>query len=97
VPFSVSNGPADGWGVGATANAPYAGVRLDTPCAFCTGADARGAVVFDPLGNVTFYDRNGPPLPLDAAAVSLTAQDTREVKTILVTGNGSLRSLFTSR
>jgi hypothetical protein len=97
LPSSVSFGPADGGGAGQTAKAPYAGVRLDTPCAFCTGADGRGAVVFGPLGDVTFQDRNGPPLPLTAAAVSLTGTGTREVKTVLVAGNGSMRSLFTAR
>jgi prepilin-type N-terminal cleavage/methylation domain-containing protein len=101
LPFEVMFGPSDGWGTGTKAKAPYADVPLDVPCTFCTGPDGRGAIVFDPLGSVAFYDRNGPPLALDAAALSLTAVDRgggeREVKTILVAANGSMRGLFTSR
>jgi prepilin-type N-terminal cleavage/methylation domain-containing protein len=97
LPFTVTFGPVDGWGVGTTAVAPYAGIPLDRPCVFCTGANGRGAVVFDPLGAVTFYDRDGPPLPLPGAALTLTARDTNEVKTLLIAGNGSMRSIFAAR
>jgi prepilin-type N-terminal cleavage/methylation domain-containing protein len=97
LPFLVSIGPPDGWGAGTVAKGAYAGIRLDVPCAFCTGAGGRGAIVFDPLGGVSFFDRNGPPLALSGAAVSLTARDTREVKTIVVGANGSFLNIFTSR
>jgi prepilin-type N-terminal cleavage/methylation domain-containing protein len=97
LPWQVSFGPVDGWGLGTRAVAPYGGVRLDSPCLFCTGPQARGAVVFEPLGDVRFYDRNGPPLPLDGAALSLTARNTGDVKTVLIGGNGSMRSMFTAR
>jgi prepilin-type N-terminal cleavage/methylation domain-containing protein len=97
LPFLVSMGPADGWGAGARATGAYAGIPLDNPCAFCTGIAGRGAIVFEPLGTVTFHDRNGPALALTGAAVSLTARDTREVKTIVVAANGSLLNIFTTR
>jgi type IV fimbrial biogenesis protein FimT len=97
LPFLVSVGPADGWGPGTTAPAPYAGIALDKACAFCTGPEARGAIVFDPVGTASFYDRNGAALGLPGAALSLTARDTREVKTVLVGTNGSMLGMFTSR
>lgn len=98
LPFLVSLGPPDGWGPGKTAPAPYAAIALDKPCAFCTGAGSRGAIVFDPVGTVSFYDRNdGPALALPGAALSLTARDTGEVKTVLVGTNGSMLGMFTNR
>jgi prepilin-type N-terminal cleavage/methylation domain-containing protein len=97
LPTQVAIGPADGWGGGARAQAPFDSVALDKGCAFCTGAGSRGAVVFEPLGDVTFYDRNGVPLALDGAALSLTADDTREVRTLVIARNGMMRSLFTAR
>jgi prepilin-type N-terminal cleavage/methylation domain-containing protein len=97
LPFLVWIGPPDGWGAGKRTSGAYAGVALDNPCAFCTGAGSRGAIVFDPLGTVSFQDRNGPALALPAAAVSLTARDTNEVKTIVVGGNGSMLNIFTTR
>jgi prepilin-type N-terminal cleavage/methylation domain-containing protein len=97
LPFLVSLGPPDGWGPGQKAPAPYAAIALDKPCAFCTGAGSRGAIVFDPVGSVSFYDRNGPALDLPGAALSLTARDTGEVKTVLVGTNGSMLGMFTTR
>lgn len=97
LPFLVSLGPPDGWGPGQSAPAPYAAIALDKPCAFCTGTGARGAIVFDPVGTVSFYDRNGPALALPGAALSLTARDTGEVKTVLVGTNGSMLGMFTTR
>jgi prepilin-type N-terminal cleavage/methylation domain-containing protein len=97
LPFLVSVGPPDGWGPGTRATGAYAGIPLDNPCAFCTGVGGRGAIVFDPLGSVSFYDRTGPALALTGAALSLTARDTREVKTIVVSANGSFLNIFTSR
>jgi prepilin-type N-terminal cleavage/methylation domain-containing protein len=97
LPFLVSVGPADGWGPGTKAPAPYSAIALDKACAFCTGANSRGAIVFDPVGTVSFYDANGPALALPGAALSLTARDTSEVKTVLVGTNGSMLGMFTTR
>lgn len=97
LPFLVTVGPADGWGPGTAAPAPYANIPLDRACAFCTGLGARGAIVFDPVGTASFYDRNGPALGLPGAALSLTARDTGEVKTVLVGANGSMLGMFTNR
>jgi prepilin-type N-terminal cleavage/methylation domain-containing protein len=96
MPFLVSIGPPGGWAGKKGPMGAYPGITLDDPCAFCTGAGRRGAIVFEPLGTVSFYDRNGPPLGLAGAAVSLTARDTQEVKTIVVGANGSFLNLFTT-
>jgi prepilin-type N-terminal cleavage/methylation domain-containing protein len=97
LPFLVSVGPPDGWGAGTMAPAPYSGIALDRACAFCTGPNGRGAIVFDPVGTASFYAGNGPALPLPGAALSLTARDTAEVKTVLVGANGSMLGMFTNR
>lgn len=40
-----------------TLPAPYTGIPVTTCCSFCgTGSNRRGAIRFDPRGQVTFYD-----------------------------------------
>jgi len=95
LPGQVVVGPPTGQGATAIMPAPFDGIPINVDCAFCLGADRRGAVVFDPLGSVTFQDRNGPPLALPkGASLSITAPDAGEVRTIaIVAANGALQTL----
>jgi prepilin-type N-terminal cleavage/methylation domain-containing protein len=104
LPPNVRVGPIDGMGSAATLKAPFAGIAVNTRCGFCTGAGGRGAVVFQPLGHVTFQDANGPALALPSgASLSLradqpelptTAAAGAEVRTIAIAApTGSFRTL----
>lgn len=94
LPNLVGVGPAGGWGAGSLAPAPNVGISLDAACTFCTGGDGRGAVAFDPpRGNASFYGSNGAPLGLTGGSLSLTAQNTTEVRTLVIGGNGAFRPL----
>ena len=88
---SVVVGPATGQGASAIMPAPFSGIAINVACAFCTGADRRGAVVFQPNGTVTFQDRAGPPLPLpQGASLSLTRAESEEVRTIAIAASTGL-------
>jgi prepilin-type N-terminal cleavage/methylation domain-containing protein len=104
LPANVRIGPVDGMGSSATMKAPFAGIAVNTSCGFCTGTDGRGAVVFQPLGHVTFQDDNGPALPLPTgASISLRAEQPdlpttaaagAEVRSIAIAAaTGSFRTL----
>jgi prepilin-type N-terminal cleavage/methylation domain-containing protein len=104
LPPNVRVGPVDGMGSAATLKAPFAGIAINTRCGFCGGTGGRGAIVFNPLGNVTFQAGNGPPLVLPAgASISLradqadlpsTAAAGAEVRTIAIAAStGTVRTL----
>jgi prepilin-type N-terminal cleavage/methylation domain-containing protein len=89
-------GPAAGQGAGATMPAPFTGIPIDTACPFCTGADGRGAIVFQPNGTVTFQAGNGPPLDTmpAGASISLTQPESSETRTLVVaSATGIVQSL----
>jgi prepilin-type N-terminal cleavage/methylation domain-containing protein len=88
-------GPASGQGASAVMPAPFSGIAINVDCLFCTGADRRGAIVFQPNGTVTFQDRAGPPLALpQGASLSLTRAESQEVRTITVAAStGLMRTL----
>jgi len=95
LPFGVIVGPTAGQGAGAVMPPPFAGIAIDKACGFCTGANRRGAIVFDPGGSASFYDRAGAPLALPAgASFSLTSADAAEVRTLVVAApTGALTTL----
>lgn len=104
LPLNVVVGPVDGIGAAAAMKAPFAGIAVNTRCGFCTGAGGRGAIVFDPLGPVTFQDGNGPALDLPTgASLSLRASEAglpdtaaagAEVRTLAIaSATGALRTL----
>jgi len=104
LPPNVRVGPVDGMGASATLRAPFAGIAINTRCGFCTGTGGRGAIVFSPLGHVTFQEGNGPPLALPVgASISLRAEEAElpttaaagaEVRTIAIAAaTGALRTL----
>jgi len=104
LPPNVRVGPIDGMGTSVTLKAPFAGIAVNTRCGFCTGAGGRGAIVFSPLGHVTFQAANGPPLALPTgAAISLRAEQAdlpttaaagAEVRTIAIAAaTGAFRTL----
>jgi prepilin-type N-terminal cleavage/methylation domain-containing protein len=88
-------GPATGQGASAVMPAPFGGIAINVDCAFCTGADRRGAIVFQPNGTVTFQDRAGPPLALpQGASLSVTRAESEEVRTIAIAAStGLMRTL----
>jgi prepilin-type N-terminal cleavage/methylation domain-containing protein len=103
-PGNVVLGPVDGQGAAAAMPAPFANIAINQPCVFCTGANNRGAIVFDPVGSVTFYSGNGAPAALPwGASVSFyasnpglptTAATGAEVRTIaIVATTGALRTI----
>jgi prepilin-type N-terminal cleavage/methylation domain-containing protein len=80
LPSQVVIGPATGQGAAAVMPAPFDGIPINVDCAFCTGTGRRGAIVFDPLGSVTFQDANGPPLAFPkGASLSVTRADAGEL------------------
>jgi prepilin-type N-terminal cleavage/methylation domain-containing protein len=84
-------GPATGQGASAVMPAPFGGIAINVACLFCTGADRRGAIVFQPNGTVTFQDRAGPPLALpQGASLSLTRAESDEVRTITIAASTGL-------
>lgn len=104
LPPNVRIGPVDGMGTSATLKPPFAGIAINTRCGFCTGTNGRGAIVFSPLGSVTFQAANGPALALPVgASISLRADDPElpttaaagaEVRTIAISApTGAFRTL----
>jgi hypothetical protein len=97
-------GPVDGQGSSAVMPAPFTGIAINGACAFCLGANNRGAITFDPSGAVTFQAANGPPLAFPSgASISLradspdlpvTAATGAEVRTLAISAaTGALRTL----
>jgi prepilin-type N-terminal cleavage/methylation domain-containing protein len=95
LPRGIEVGPATGQGPGALMPAPFAGIAINVACPICTGANRRGAFVFQPNGSVTFQDRNGPPLNFpQGASLSLTKAESQEVRTLAVAAStGAMRTL----
>jgi prepilin-type N-terminal cleavage/methylation domain-containing protein len=84
-------GPVTGQGASAVMPAPFGGIAINVDCLFCTGADRRGAIVFQPNGTVTFQDRAGPPLALPlGASLSVTRAESQEVRTITIAASTGL-------
>jgi prepilin-type N-terminal cleavage/methylation domain-containing protein len=104
LPASVVLGPVDGQGPTAVMPAPFANIAINQPCVFCTGTNNRGAIVFDPVGSVTFYSGNGAPAALPwGASVSFYANNPglptsaatgADVRTIAIAATtGALRTI----
>ncbi len=88
-------GPEVGQGKAAAMPAPYAGVAINTFCSFCTGANRRGALAFDQVGTVSFYDKNGAALDHpQGGSFTIVAPEASELRTFVIsTTTGAVQTL----
>jgi prepilin-type N-terminal cleavage/methylation domain-containing protein len=94
LPAGVVFGPAAGRGVALPA--PWAAVKVDSKCSFCsTKDDLRGAIRFDLRGRASFFSKNG--VALDATSgesLTLNSPELVGSRTLVVSSSGGAIMAF---